>query len=720
MPILLDPTSLQGNQNADTLKISNKLQEIISICTIDNEYTLVNPGTYQLLGDHELYQLNYFLLERHSEKNSTELRYEVVAWNYAKHQNNQTPIYESVGTLRLDDNDNFIFRPTKQNQPNREVRLRTYATNVNIDSIVARAEEVYVAKKRMSYLHPKSPLIYTSINKKNESQNVLARIERPVLGDTVIDLLIKYKKVNKKLRMIDKLTYIKLMINALKKVHDQGVMHGDVKPDKFIIGHSFVLVGLDFASLTENLSYISTPEYAAPECFQNGIITKKSDVFSLAKSMGVLLTQTMPINNEENNKVIFNQLRSDKSLTKENKKNIRSLLKRMTDADPNKRPTIDEVAIAFENILRNYQLDILTGYFEQFLHALQGEDIMMNLPIDADNILPFILVKRESNKHPNEIRWEVIASNAIVIHNQSQIYPSLGALRLENGKWVFKPRLHHERQCKIQKTPLSENEIEQRVVAEITVGQTHLKTPVVLRDGKVFTISRYLPGNDLIDIINQMFALNKNEYIEKTFSLIFQIIDALKIVHDSGIIHKDIKPDNIIHDSNQQTCTIIDYEFSSKIGVPGKKECGTIGYRSPESFEKTELTQASDIFSLAFTILAILRVHPPQLAKNNPYQCSINPLFYELYTSLKDIFSVEVIQCIQLTLQRMTVKNPTDRCTLEDVRLAFTEIQKRYQQSETVSDKENRKPQVNTNVFFISPNKNKNNIEHTIKKRPSV
>ncbi len=70
--------------------------------------------------------------------------------------------------------------------------------------------------------------------------------------------------------------------------------------------------------------------------------------------------------------------------------------------------------------------------------------------------------------------------------------------------------------------------------------------------------------------------------------LLTNILMGIKDCHDNQIIHRDIKPQNIIIDVHTFQIKIIDFglslHLSSKNSQCNLKKCGTIGYMAPEVF----------------------------------------------------------------------------------------------------------------------------------------
>lgn len=95
--------------------------------------------------------------------------------------------------------------------------------------------------------------------------------------------------------------YVSQVATALQYIHDQGVIHRDVKPDNMLLGLNNEILLCDFgiAVTAESIpnqtvqDVVGTPAYMAPEQFQ-GIVSKKSDQYSLGVVVYEWLSGTLP------------------------------------------------------------------------------------------------------------------------------------------------------------------------------------------------------------------------------------------------------------------------------------------------------------------------------------------------------------------------------------------------------------------------------------------
>src|SRR5271154_462702 len=96
--------------------------------------------------------------------------------------------------------------------------------------------------------------------------------------------------------------YTRQACEALQYVHEQQIVHRDVKPHNLILGENgVVLVDFGIARLLadeeedEGTVGVGTPKYMAPEVFAGGAVSPRSDVFSLAATLWTLIVGKPPV-----------------------------------------------------------------------------------------------------------------------------------------------------------------------------------------------------------------------------------------------------------------------------------------------------------------------------------------------------------------------------------------------------------------------------------------
>ena len=124
---------------------------------------------------------------------------------------------------------------------------------------------------------------------------------------------------------------------------------------------------------------------------------------------------------------------------------------------------------------------------------------------------------------------------------------------------------------------------------------------------KIFLVMEYCDGGELFDYI-----VSKQHLSEKQACLFFQeLIDALTYLHSQNIVHRDVKPENILLENfgKSMTCKLIDfgisrtYTLDKLISTP----CGTASYAPPEMHRGEEYYGLlSDVWSAGVLLYAMV------------------------------------------------------------------------------------------------------------------
>ena len=115
-------------------------------------------------------------------------------------------------------------------------------------------------------------------------------------------------------------------------------------------------------------------------------------------------------------------------------------------------------------------------------------------------------------------------------------------------------------------------------------------------DGTYFIVMEYVRGTDLKSAILQRGAINQRKVAE----IGSQVCQALSVAHNQDIIHRDVKPQNIMvqPDGNVKVMDFGIARAKNSVKSQTSSVLGTAHYISPEQAQGKELTGASDIYSL--------------------------------------------------------------------------------------------------------------------------
>ncbi len=140
--------------------------------------------------------------------------------------------------------------------------------------------------------------------------------------------------------------------------------------------------------------------------------------------------------------------------------------------------------------------------------------------------------------------------------------------------------------------------------------------------------SGYCLVQEYIDALNcEEQTLNQQE----VFSLAQQILEILIYIHSKNIIHKDIKPANILWDRNNQKAYLVDFGFSSLLHNHGASStlAGTIGFMSMPQMFRGEISPQTDLYSFGVTLYVLLSgIRSEELGKqlDSRYKVPVNTL----------------------------------------------------------------------------------------------
>ncbi|MFM2061659.1 MAG: hypothetical protein RLZZ507_1329 [Cyanobacteriota bacterium] len=133
-----------------------------------------------------------------------------------------------------------------------------------------------------------------------------------------------------------------------------------------------------------------------------------------------------------------------------------------------------------------------------------------------------------------------------------------------------------------------------------------------VEDGLPYMVMEYIPGETL----GQAFVLPGIPLSEETaIHYIRQIGAALQVVHNNGLLHRDIKPDNIILRQGTQEVVLIDFGIAREFNSGVKQtHTGLVseGYAPIEQYlTQAPRTSATDVYGLAATLYALLTGQVP-------------------------------------------------------------------------------------------------------------
>ena len=168
-------------------------------------------------------------------------------------------------------------------------------------------------------------------------------------------------------------------------------------------------------------------------------------------------------------------------------------------------------------------------------------------------------------------------------------------------------------------------------------------------------------------------------------SLIWSTSSALQYLNTFSIVHRDIKPDNIMvawyHDWKFMYFKLADFSVSVQIlDKPGHTQAGTTGYFAPEFYGDDEVDSRFDIWSMGVVLAeCILGYHP--FGRGNKYINACLDRFFDTDKCLKSVKDIDIKNLLQQMLvydvdMRMTPeKYASHKCSRPPSRYVFDNIE---------------------------------------------
>jgi serine/threonine protein kinase len=138
----------------------------------------------------------------------------------------------------------------------------------------------------------------------------------------------------------------------------------------------------------------------------------------------------------------------------------------------------------------------------------------------------------------------------------------------------------------------------------------------VVEPGRSYLVMEYVPGTTL----EAHADVSRLLPVSKVVEIIFKCIRALEYAHRHGVIHRDIKPGNILLSETGET-KVSDFGASFQQKLQDTTQISGVGspaYMSPEQVRLEPLTHQTDIYSLGVTMYRLLTGRLPFSASTQP------------------------------------------------------------------------------------------------------
>ena len=361
---------------------------------------------------------------------------------------------------------------------------------------------------------------------------------------------------------------------ALDYIHKKDILHRDLKPGNVLFdkeGEAF-LADFGFAKIladsnsTEPSSGLGTPAYMSPEQVKGISLDSRSDIYSL----GVVLHESVT----------------------------------------GRRPYLGDVSeVGLKHIS------------DPIPHLASDQLLELGLPAYFNSILARALAKEPKDRYATagamvqalKVLLEAPTASIRRIGRYEIVKPDpLGRGWMSIVYLARDPSMQRDVAVKVLRFEhVGDSELRARFQREVGVvasleGQGCI-VPVYDhgedREG-LFTVMRCMSGGTLASRI-----AGKPMPLTEVVPIIQRLAAALDYAHEKSIIHRDVKPSNVLFD-NDDYAFLTDFGFAKVLDVGNPSEpsagYGTPAYMSPEQVERKKLDKRSDIYSLGVVLYEML------------------------------------------------------------------------------------------------------------------
>lgn len=184
---------------------------------------------------------------------------------------------------------------------------------------------------------------------------------------------------------------------------------------------------------------------------------------------------------------------------------------------------------------------------------------------------------------------------------------------------------------------------------------------------QVYIAMEYIEGQSLKEVID-----SRSIDVETNLRIMEQICDGLAAAHAIGLIHRDLKPQNIMIDRTKRI-RILDFGLAKVQGddqlTQAGTAIGTVNYMSPEQAAGGDADQRSDIFALGILFYELLSGQLPFKRGNMP--ATLHAIVHEPAPPLQQV-APQLPAYLQPVIDRALAKQPDNR--YQSVDQLLTEI----------------------------------------------
>ncbi|KAG7370871.1 protein kinase [Nitzschia inconspicua] len=437
-----------------------------------------------------------------------------------------------------------------------------------------------------------------------------------------------------------------ILLEIMRDMHKRKVAHRDMKPENLLLKSSMndtsiLLADFGFAKYVpeEGLkTRCGTPAFVAPEILVGKQYNTQVDMWSVGCLIYMLIGGYPPFQ-DETHRGLFRKIRaadftfhdvywknvslsakqlitnmltvdpadrlnaqkcleSDWLEVKEENLSVRDLSGSIAEAKKfnARRKLKSAVSAVMWSVGKKFKVEKMSELMQQTDKVAEKETCPSDPSVDGPHKLNMSLVKRKKFAEVYDLGQKIHRGSAgVVMKCISKDLSTSFAVKI------------------IKRSPKTDEAVLQEVSIMNQLDHPNLVKVVDFfeEEDNYYIVMELMAGGDVFDRI-----LDMNNYTEKDArDLFIVLLESIEYMHEKGIAHRDIKPQNIFLDSkdSHSRIKIGDFGFAKKVHTPKSltSRCGTPSYVAPEILKNQPYDQSCDMWSAGVVLYVMLCGYTP-------------------------------------------------------------------------------------------------------------
>ncbi|HIP71503.1 MAG TPA: serine/threonine protein kinase [Anaerolineae bacterium] len=395
--------------------------------------------------------------------------------------------------------------------------------------------------------------------------------------------------------------FFRQVANALQFAHQQGTIHRDMKPANIMLDTrenaylgDFGLAKIVGVSMQTQSGFgPGTPDYMAPEQIEGKNLTAAIDIYAMGVILYRMLTNHLPYNSDSWITTIKRKATEPpvppQEYNPELSWSLEDVILTALAREPGDRfASMAEMLAALETAVKEAlgELPKVETSTSRGVVALPG--------VQIENYK----IKREFKRDSTRIYQRYLAYNVALKNLAVLTLLRLPATGESNFLTRFQNRIN------------ALTSIDHPGVAAITRFD-------VTEDNQPYVAYEYTSGQPLNLEIQRRIKEEDPFLATESLRLLQQTVEALAVVHETGVIHNELRPENIVL-SHEGLPVIVGLEIPVAADYSAiSRPANVVDYASPEQLAGEPLTITSNIYSLGIILYEMLAGTPPVIPMNN-------------------------------------------------------------------------------------------------------